>query len=69
MTENERLKEFAERVASPKKASTDAGSVEQFSVSEQIAALEYLRKRGDGKTKKRATRGIRFGKFRNVDPN
>lgn len=68
MTENEKLKEFAERVASPKRASTDAGSVEQFSVSEQIAALEYLRKRGDGKTKKR-TRGIRFGKFRNVDPN
>ena len=69
MTENERLKEFAERVASPKKAATDAGSVEQFSVNEQIAALEYLRKRDDGKTKKRATRGIRFGKFRNVDPN
>lgn len=69
MTDKDRLNEFAERVSSPKKASTDAGSVEQFSVGEQIEALEYLRKRGDGKKKKKGTSGIRFARFRNVDPN
>lgn len=63
---DKRLEEFAERAAAPKKVATDAGSVEQYSVAEQIAAQEYLRKRSGGGAAN-ATRKVGFARFRHAD--
>ncbi len=60
------LEEFAERVAAPKKVATDAGSVEQHSIAEQIAALEYLRKRSGGGAEN-AMKKVGFARFRRAD--
>lgn len=60
------LEEFAERVAAPKKVATDAGSVEQHSIAEQIAALEYLRKRY-ARGAENAMKKVGFARFRRAD--
>lgn len=40
----ERLKAFEENALAPKKVETDAGTVEQHSIGDQIKALEYMKK-------------------------
>jgi hypothetical protein len=58
---SETLKEtIRENAKAPAKASGDAGSVEQHSLSEQIAADKYLASSNAVKTKHR---GVRFNKI------
>lgn len=40
----ETLEKFAENLAAPKKVKTDSGEVEQFSLNDQMKALDFLKK-------------------------
>lgn len=59
-TNEERLKAFEE--IAPKKVETDSGTVEQHTISEQIKALEYLKRKD-----KSAFARLGFRKIVNLD--
>lgn len=61
-TNEERLKAFAENALAPKKVETDSGTVEQHTISEQIKALEYLKRKD-----KSAFARLGFRKIVNLD--
>lgn len=61
-TNEERLKAFEENALAPKKVETDSGTVEQHTISEQIKALEYLKRKD-----KSAFARLGFRKIVNLD--
>lgn len=61
-TNEERLKAFEENALAPKKVETDSGTVEQHTISEQIKALEYLKRKD-----KSALARMGFRKIVNLD--